>query len=88
MKADRCYNCKSPERICKVLVVFWGAVDGIDTEIILVDENLGFKNRYRAAGILPPQVLLSYIKSHTDTPLAAHLCGFLLFVQTSMVIHS
>lgn len=42
VKGDRCYNCKSPERICKALVFFWGAVDGLDTEILLVDEDLGF----------------------------------------------
>lgn len=41
IKGDRCYDCKSPERICRGLVVLWGPMLGIDTEVILVDEELG-----------------------------------------------
>lgn len=41
VKGDRCYNCKSPERICKALLVLWGPCTGMDTEILLVDEDLG-----------------------------------------------
>lgn len=41
IKGDRCYDCKSPERICRGLVVLWGPMLGTDTEIILVDEDLG-----------------------------------------------
>ena len=41
-KADRCYNCSSPDRICKVLSVFWGAPMGADCEVVLVKEDLGY----------------------------------------------
>ena len=40
-KADRCYDCKSPERICRGLTVLWGPMSGMETEILLVDEDLG-----------------------------------------------
>ena len=41
IKADRCYDCKSPDRICKGLVVHWGAMTGMQMEVVLVDEDLG-----------------------------------------------
>ena len=41
VKGDRCYDCKSPDRICRGLVVLWGATMGMETEVILVDEDLG-----------------------------------------------
>ena len=41
VKCDRCYDCKSPDRICRGLVVLWGAMMGMETEVILVDEDLG-----------------------------------------------
>ena len=41
IKADRCYDCKSPDRICCGLVVLWRPMMGQDIEIILVDEDLG-----------------------------------------------
>ena len=41
IKADRCYDCKSPDRICCGLVVLWRPMMGQDMEIILVDEDLG-----------------------------------------------
>lgn len=40
--ADRCYDCKSPDRICKGLSVLWGKPIAADFEIILIDENLGY----------------------------------------------
>ena len=42
VKGDRCYDCKSPERICRGLVVLWEAVKGCETEVVLVDEVLGY----------------------------------------------
>ena len=42
VKGDRCYDCKSPDRICKSLVVFWEKPRGSEYEIILVNENLGY----------------------------------------------
>lgn len=41
VKGDRCYDCKSPDRICRGLVVLWGPCIGVETEIVLVDEDLG-----------------------------------------------
>lgn len=40
--ADKCYNCKSPERICRNLSVLWDKPTGADYEIILIDEKLGY----------------------------------------------
>ena len=42
VKADRCYDCKSPDRICRGLVVLWEAVSSMEMEVILVDEDLGY----------------------------------------------
>ena len=41
VKGDRCYDCKSPDHICRGLVVLWGPMMGMETEVILVDEDLG-----------------------------------------------
>ena len=41
VKGDRCYDCKSPDRICRGLVTLWGPMMGMETEILLVDEDLG-----------------------------------------------
>lgn len=41
VKGDRCYDCKSPERICRALVTLWGPMLGMETEVILVDQDLG-----------------------------------------------
>ncbi len=42
VKGDRCYNCSSPQRICRGLVVFWENLIGAHTEIVLVKETLGY----------------------------------------------
>lgn len=42
VNADRCYNCHSPERICRGLSVFWQKPMTGEFEIILVHEELGF----------------------------------------------
>ena len=41
INGDRCYDCKSPDRICRGLVVHWGAMMGMKMEVVLVDEDLG-----------------------------------------------
>lgn len=41
-KADKCYNCKSPDRICRNLSVLLGKPMGSDYEIILIHEKLGY----------------------------------------------
>lgn len=41
VKGDRCYDCRSPERICRGLVTLWGPMIGMEAEVLLVDEDLG-----------------------------------------------
>ena len=41
-KADRCYNCQSPERICRALSVLWVMPSSAKYEVILIHENLGY----------------------------------------------
>ena len=40
--ADKCYDCKSEDRICRNLSVFWEKPAGAEYEIILVNEKLGY----------------------------------------------
>lgn len=40
-KGDRCYDCKSPGRICRSLSVFWAAPNGAKYEVVLIDRELG-----------------------------------------------
>lgn len=42
VKGDRCYDCKSPERICRGLTVLWDAMKSCDMEVVLIDEDLGY----------------------------------------------
>ena len=42
VKAGHCYDCKSPERICRGLVVLWEAIGSMEMEVVLVDEALGY----------------------------------------------
>ena len=42
VKADKCYNCNSPDRICRVLSVFWSKPMLGEFEVVLINENLGF----------------------------------------------
>ena len=42
LNADKCYNCSSPNRICKALVVFFQKIGSMDVEVILIDEELGY----------------------------------------------
>lgn len=41
-KGDKCYDCSSPERICRGLVVLWEPMLSMETEVILVGESLGY----------------------------------------------
>ena len=41
VKADRCYDCKSPERVCRGLVTMLGPSLVMPVEVILIDEDLG-----------------------------------------------
>jgi hypothetical protein len=42
VKGDRCYDCKSPDRICRGLVVLWGPTMGTEVEVVLIDEEIGY----------------------------------------------
>lgn len=42
IKGDKCYDCKSPERICRGLSVLWGKPMTGEFEVILIDEELGY----------------------------------------------
>lgn len=41
-RGDKCYDCDSPERICRALAVLWGPPKGFErVEVIIVNESLG-----------------------------------------------
>ena len=42
IKGDKCYDCNSPERICRNLCVMWDKPTGAEYEIILINEELGY----------------------------------------------
>ena len=42
VNADKCYNCSSPERICRVLSVWWTKPMVGEYEIVLINEELGY----------------------------------------------
>ena len=43
VKADRCYDCKSPDRICAAMVVYWEKpVLTPEAEVVIVNQELGF----------------------------------------------
>lgn len=42
VNADRCYDCKSPARICRGLSVFWSKPMMSDIEVVLINEDLGY----------------------------------------------
>lgn len=37
----RCHDCRGPERICRALTVLWAPMNGVDTEVVLIGEELG-----------------------------------------------
>jgi len=38
----KCHDCRSPQKICRACVVFWAPTKGTDTEIVLINEDLGY----------------------------------------------
>lgn len=42
IKGDKCYDCKSPERICRGLSVLWAKPMTGEFEVILIQEELGY----------------------------------------------
>jgi len=42
VRGDRCYDCDSPERICRGLVTLWRRPTSIETaHVVLIEEDLG-----------------------------------------------
>ena len=42
-KADgKCHDCRVKDRICNALLVIWGPMFGMETEVILIKEELGY----------------------------------------------
>ena len=41
VKRDRCYNCKSPDRVCCGMTTLWAPMMGMEAEVLLIDEDLG-----------------------------------------------
>ena len=37
----KCHDCRAADRICRALLVLWGPMMGMETEIVLIDEVLG-----------------------------------------------
>ena len=42
VNADKCYDCKSPDRICRNLSVLWTKPAGAEYEVLLIEETLGY----------------------------------------------
>lgn len=42
VNGDKCYNCQSPERICRNLSIFLDRPTGVEYDIVFVDEELGY----------------------------------------------
>lgn len=42
VNGDKCYDCNSPERICRNLSVLWDKPTGAEYEVILIQEHLGY----------------------------------------------
>ena len=42
VKGDKCYDCNSPERICRNLSVLWDKPTGAEYEVILIGDTLGY----------------------------------------------
>lgn len=38
---SRCFDCRSPERVCRGMVTLWGPMLGMAAEVVLIDEDLG-----------------------------------------------
>ena len=38
----KCHDCRSPERLCRAMTVLWAPMMGMEAEVVLIDEKLGF----------------------------------------------
>ena len=39
---DTCHDCRSPDRICRALLVIWAPMMDMECEVVLIDEELGY----------------------------------------------
>ncbi|MGM9661521.1 MAG: lactate utilization protein [Oscillospiraceae bacterium] len=42
VEGGRCFDCSSPERICRGLAVLWEKMGSCEMEVVLIDEELGY----------------------------------------------
>ncbi len=42
VNGDKCYDCNSPQRICRGLLVLWEKPMASDIEVLLINEDLGY----------------------------------------------
>lgn len=42
VKGDKCFDCQSPDRICRVMTLLLEKPSGAEYEVILIDEELGY----------------------------------------------
>ena len=59
VKDGRCHDCRSPDRICNALLIQLHSMNDMDEEVVLIDEDLGFRGRLTwipcgSAGRPPP----------------------------------
>ena len=38
----KCHDCRSPQRICNALIVHWAPMMGMEAEVVLIGEDMGF----------------------------------------------
>lgn len=38
----KCHDCRSPQRICNALTVLWRPMNNMETEVVLIGEELGY----------------------------------------------
>ena len=42
IRGDKCFDCDSPQRICKGLAVLWQKMGSCEMEVVLINEKLGY----------------------------------------------
>ena len=42
IKKDRCYDCRSPQRICSAQTIYWRKMNYTEMEVVLIDEDMGY----------------------------------------------
>lgn len=42
LDGSKCFDCNSPERLCRTMTITWRPMKGVHAEVIIIDEELGF----------------------------------------------